>query len=327
MSLRIDCHVHLVGDGSSGDGRAFQLRTAWNRLQARFLLAEARVDAACLRGGLDAAFDDALAAHVAGSGLDAALILAQDLPHDASGQPLPMAGFHVPNDAVLAFCRRDPARLLPAVSIHPDRPDALDELERCVALGARALKLLPNCHGADCSAPRHAPFWAACARHRLAFLAHTGGELTLPVLRRDLEHPAVLTLPLEQGVTCIAAHGASRSLPWGADHLPDLAAMCRRHPNLLVDNSALASPVRSAAVRRLQDLCGDRMVHGSDFPVPSQPVWPMLRGQIGMRDWRELARIANPLARDVAVKRRMGFDETSFTRLADTMGWTAASPA
>ena len=102
--MRVDCHVHLVGDGSSGDGRAFQLRTAWNRLQARFLLREARVDAAHLRGGLDAAFDAALLGHVAGSGLDAAMILAQDFPHDADGRPLPMAGFHVPNDAVLAFC-------------------------------------------------------------------------------------------------------------------------------------------------------------------------------------------------------------------------------
>jgi len=321
--MRLDCHVHLVGDGSSGDGRAFQLSTAWNRLQARFLLREARVDASHLRGGLDAAFDAALLAHVAGSGLDGAVILAQDLPHDASGRPLPMAGFRVPNDAVLAFCRRDPARLIPAVSIHPDRPDALDELERCAALGARVLKLLPNCHGAECSAPRHARFWAACARLRIAFLAHTGGELTLPVLRPDLEHPAVLALPLEQGVTCIAAHGASRSLPWGPDYIGALAGLCRRHPNLLVDNSALGSPIRSGATRRLQDLCGDRIVHGSDFPVPCQPVWPWLRGQITLGDWREVRRIDNPLARDAALKRRMGFDEASFTRLASVMGWKA----
>ena len=325
--MRLDCHVHLVGDGSSGDGRAFRLSTAWNRLQARFLLREARVDARHLRGGLDAAFDEALAAHVAVSGLDGALILAQDLPHDADGRPLPMAGFRVPNEAVLAFCRRDPARLIPAVSIHPDRPDALDALERCAALGARALKLLPNCHGADCSAPRHARFWAACARLRIAFLAHTGGELTLPVLRPDLEHPAVLTLPLEQGVTCIAAHGASRSLPWGPDHVPALAALCRRHANLLVDNSALGSPIRSEATQRLIDLCGDRIVHGSDFPVPSQAVWPFLRGQIGLDDWRELSAIRNPLAHDAELKRRMGFAEATFTRLADRMGWSRPASA
>lgn len=321
--MRLDCHVHLVGDGSSGDGRAFQLSTAWNRLQARFLLREACVDAMHLHGGLDAAFDAALLAHVAGSGLDGAVILAQDLPYDAAGRPLPMAGFRVPNDAVLAFCRRDPSRLIPAVSIHPDRPDALDELERCAALGARVLKLLPNCHGAECSAPRHARFWAACARLRIVFLAHTGGELTLPVLRPDLEHPAVLTLPLDQGVTCIAAHGASRSLPWGPDYIGDLAGLCRRHPNLLVDNSALGSPIRSAATRRLQDLCADRIVHGSDFPVPCQPVWPWLRGQVGLADWREVRRIENPLARDAALKRSMGFTEDSFTRLATVMGWKA----
>ena len=321
MSLRLDCHVHLVGDGSSGDGRAFELRTPWNRLQARFLLREAQVDAAHLDGGLDAAFEAALARHIEGSGLDGAVILAQDVPHDADGRPLPMAGFRVPNDAVLRFCARDPARRIPAVSIHPARPDAIDELERCAALGARVLKLLPNCHAADCSHPRHAAFWAACARLRVAFLAHTGGELTLPVLRPDLEHPSVLTLPLEQGVTCIAAHGASRSLPWAKDHVADLAALCRRHPNLLVDNSALGSPVRSEAIRRLIDSCGDRIVHGSDFPVPCQPVWPFLRGHLGLDGWREVAAVANPLARDAALKRRLGFGEASFSRLARRMGW------
>lgn len=321
--MRLDCHVHLVGDGSSGDGRAFVLRTAWNRLQARFLLREAGVDAAHLRGGLDAAFDAALATHVEGSGLDGAVILAQDLPHDEQGRALPMAGFRVPNDAVLAFCRRDPARLLPAVSIHPSRPDALDELERCAALGAKVLKLLPNCHAADCSAPRHAAFWAACARLKLAFLAHTGGELTLPVLRPDLESPAVLRLPLEQGVTCIAAHGASRSLPWGRDHLDELADLARRFPNLLVDNSALASPIRSAAIPRLLGELGDRIVHGSDFPVPSDPVWPWLRGHLGWRDARAIRRVANPLRRDAETKLRLGFGDESFVRLANKMGWMA----
>ncbi len=323
--MRLDCHVHLVGDGSSGDGRAFLLRTPWNRLQARFLLREAGVPTLCLQGGLDAAFDTALMGHINGSGLDGAVILAQDLPHDEQGCPLPMAGFRVPNDAVLAFCRRDPARLIPAVSIHPSRPDAMDELERCVALGARVLKLLPNCHAADCSAPRYAAFWAACARLRIAFLAHTGGELTLPVLRPDLESPKVLMLPLEQGVTCIAAHGASRSLPWGQDHLGDLIGLARRFPHLLIDNSALASPIRSAAIPRLMGELADRIVHGSDFPVPSDPVWPWLRGQLAWSDARAIRGLSNPLARDAETKRRLGFGEASFSRLANRMGWKAPS--
>ena len=319
--MRLDCHVHLVGDGSSGDGRAFQLKTPWNRLQARFLLREAGVDSRYLKGGLDAAFDNALHEHVTGSGLDGAVILAQDLPHDTQGRPLPMAGFRVPNDAVLNFCRRDPKRLIPAVSIHPERADALDDLERCAALGARVLKLLPNCHGADCSAPRHARFWSACARLNIVFLAHTGGELTLPVLRPDLEHPNVLQLPLEQGVVCIAAHGASRSLPWQPDYFADLAALARRHPRLLIDNSALGSPIRSAAIPRLLDSLADRIVHGSDFPVPSDPTWPWLRGQIPWSAARKVRSQRNPLARDAALKQELGFGEASFTRLATIMGW------
>ena len=58
----------------------------------------------------------------------------------------------------------------PAVSIHPSRRDAMDELERCLVLGARALKLLPNCHGVDCSDRRHNAFRERMADAGLPFL-------------------------------------------------------------------------------------------------------------------------------------------------------------
>src|SRR5262249_60242166 len=95
--------------------------------------------------------------------------------------------------------------LLPAVSIPPARPDALEELERCLAAGRVMMKCLPNCHNIDCSNPRYRKFWERMAESGLPLLAHTGGEHTVPVVRQEFSDPRILKLPLECGVTVIAA--------------------------------------------------------------------------------------------------------------------------
>lgn len=283
------------------------------------MLREAGLPSSVLDGGLDHAMADAIARHLAGAGLDAVLLLAQDLPYDERGEPLASrAGFHVPNDRLLDLCAASAGRFIPAVSIHPYRRDALRELDRCAARGAKALKLLPNCHNADCNAPRTREFWKRMAELRLVFLAHTGGEMSVPVLNRAYESPEILRLPLECGVTCIAAHGAGASAPGiGRDHTERLAAMFREYPHLWCDNSALATPNRARTARRLlrEDMVG-RVLHGSDFPIPSGGLGPLLHGLVGPRDFIATARDPNPLRRDAALKRAMGFPDDTFTRLA-----------
>jgi hypothetical protein len=60
----------------------------------------------------------------------------------------------------------------------------------------------------------------------------------------------------------------------------------------------------------------DRILHGSDVPVPvtASLLWAL--GIVSWREWRETARVANPLERDVQIKRAMGFPATSQTTLA-----------
>src|SRR5262249_12018950 len=143
---------------------------------------------------------------VRGSSLQAAVILAQDLVYDEQGQTIKDAGsFYVPNDYVLGLAKKHP-EFLPAISIHPARADALEELSRCLAAGAVMLKCLPNCQNINCNDRRYTRFWERMAEARLPLLAHTGGEHTLPVLRPEYADPRVLALPLECGVTVIAAH-------------------------------------------------------------------------------------------------------------------------
>src|SRR5204863_7163227 len=78
-----------------------------------------------------------------------------------------------------------------------------------------------------------------------------------------------LRLPLECGVTVIAAHCATRSGLGDPDYFGGFCAMLEQFPRLYGDTSALVSLNRC---RHLTDclrpgLAG-RVVHGSDFPVP-----------------------------------------------------------
>ncbi|GBL43998.1 hypothetical protein EMGBD4_14970 [Verrucomicrobiota bacterium] len=89
----------------------------------------------------DEKYVEALTALIRGSYVDKALLLAQDEVYDDAGTKLAFGSFHVPNDYLFKVCAAHP-EFVPAVSIHPGRKDALAELERCLAGGARALKLL-----------------------------------------------------------------------------------------------------------------------------------------------------------------------------------------
>lgn len=318
-ALTHDCHVHLVGNGGSGSGCWLRLDGLWHRLLARAMVSEAGIGAAADDPGFDEAYERSIAAMLAGSGLDRALLLAQDEVYHEDGRKADFGSFHVPNDHLFAVCLRHPS-FLPAVSIHPGRPGAMEELERCLALGARALKLLPNCQNVDCSLPQYRPFWEKMATSGLPLLSHTGGELTVPVFNRAFEDPRVLRRPLELGMKVIAAHGASSSIPWSRGHFHELLALMDEFPRLYADTSALNSPVRSAILRDIL-ACRhrDRFLHGSDHPVPVGAVWPWLRGVIGSEARRAAAAEGNPLARDRMLKQASGFGPEHFTRLAEVL--------
>jgi predicted TIM-barrel fold metal-dependent hydrolase len=252
------------------------------------------------------------------SSLDAAVILAQDEPHRDDGTVIEGAGsFYVPNDYVLRLARAH-REFLPAVSIHPARRDALDELERCLGEGAVILKCLPNCQNIDWNDVRYTRFLERMAESGLVLLAHTGSERALPVLAPRLADPRVLTRALEIGVTCIAAHSGTGTMLLDPDYFAVFAEMTRRFPRLYGDNSALAGVtfrLRPGALRRmLEPELASRILHGSDVPVSGAVMWGL--GMVSWREWRATARVANPIERDAQLKRALGFGEETFTRLA-----------
>ena len=92
-------------------------------------------------------------------------------------------------------------------------------------------------------------------------------------------------------------------------------------PNLYGDISALNLPNRCR--RRFRDCLRpgvmERVVHGSDVPVPIFASAPFMHGLIGVRDYLRLRRIKNPIERDYQIKRAIGFPEETFTRAASIL--------
>jgi predicted TIM-barrel fold metal-dependent hydrolase len=153
------------------------------------------------------------------------------------------------------------------------------------------------------------------AEARLPLLAHTGGENTLPEVNPAFADPKRLRLPLECGVTVIAAHCATRSGLRDPDYFADWAGMLAEFPNLYGDISAFVSLNRCAHWRDcLRPEIEPRILHGSDFPVPSLGHRLWLRGDLKWRDFRRTQQIENPLERDWEFKRLLGFPDEVRTR-------------
>lgn len=324
----IDMHVHIVGIGTGGTGCSMRVG-GWRWPLEELMFRHIGLSRRTLREDFDRIYVERLLQLLRESSLGSAVILAMEKAYRDDGTPLADSGYvYVPNAYVLALAKRHP-EFLPAVSIHPARADALDELERCLAEGAVMLKLLPNFQNVNCNDRRYTRFWERMAEAGLPFLAHTGGEHTVPNHAPQYADPRNLELPLQCGVTVIAAHSATRSGFFDPDYLGVLREMMSRHPRLYGDNSAFNIPFRSKAFRPCRESpFVERMLHGSDFPVLIYAHWAWLRGLIDFKTFRRWQSHPNVLERDYQLKRAIGFPEEVFTRVAALLRTQpAAAPA
>ncbi|HRE82757.1 MAG TPA: amidohydrolase family protein [Opitutaceae bacterium] len=329
--MKIDAHIHIVGTGKGGTGCWYRPR-GLTKLGAPFLVRSVGLTVRDLEGEtFDETYVQQMRAYLKNSSVDKALILAHELPYREDGTPIPeRASFYVPNRYVLELAAKYP-EFLAAVSIHPSRKDAFEELELALAGGAAALKCLPNVQGIDWNDRRHTRFLERMAEAGLPLLAHTGSERTMPVVDAKLADPRVLTRPLEIGVTCIAAHCGTGTLLVDPDYLDVFAQMTERFPRLYGDNSALAAlnfRLRPSALKRLTSgaLAG-RILHGSDLPVPVSGWLAWAGGVLSWAHHRTASGIANPLERDAYLKRALGFGDEVFTQAGRVLRLPARSPA
>jgi predicted TIM-barrel fold metal-dependent hydrolase len=312
--LIIDNHVHLAASGVSGcalspryrRGIAFRILRRVLGLTASDEVELSAQYAAKLTHLMDGA---------AGL-LDGAVLLAMDGIYDSQGRlDLSQTSMYVTNDYCFEVCARDP-RFLPAASVNPARRDALDELDRVAALGAVCVKTIANSQRFDPLNPAFAPFWQRMADLKLPWLNHTGREHTIPSASQRYGDPDRLRPALDQGVTVIAAHAGSAGvrLPGMTETFHQFVALLDQYPNLYGDISAFTSFGRSQyfAKALARPHIHDRLIYGSDFPIPSSPL--TLAASLGWSQARALSRAGNPLTRALLTARAMRTPDAIFTR-------------
>jgi predicted TIM-barrel fold metal-dependent hydrolase len=315
-NARIDFHIHLAGDGSSGSGCLMSPRLM-RRPVTWYLTHSVGLPWNKLGSGGDQAFLAKLLGHLnTAREIDYGLLMAYDRVHRDDGTPDDQRlELYIPNDYVLGIAAREP-RALAGVSIHPYRPDALDELDRCAELGAAAVKWLPTCQNIDPNHRRCRPFFDRMAQLGIPLISHTGPENTFTVLRPDLQDPRMLRPALERGVNAVAAHCGLTVFPWQSHCLEGFLEIIREFPNAWGDVSAFSLPRHPGLVRRViqDDEVVSRLIHGSDWPLPVHARW--LAGLVPWSVAREIDADPNPLDRAVRIMQALGLPETLFGRAA-----------
>jgi hypothetical protein len=299
-----DVHVHLAALPTRANGCLLSKRMLRSPL-ARFLL---------WRMGLplddpetaNRRYLEQLEAELAASArVSKAVLLAMDGVYDASGRlDEGRTDFLIANDAVLEAAGRN-ARLLPGVSINPARRDAVDELERCAAKGARLVKVLPNAQAFDPAEKRHLPFYRALARLRLPILTHVGFEFSLIGQDQSVGDVSRWRAALDEGSIVIGAHGCSNGAFVGERHFPAMAEFVRRYERFFIDSSALTLPNRAGALWRLRRFpeVFDRLLFGTDYPLPCF-AFPALAA--GPRRWWKARAAKNRFDRQFEVLDSLG---------------------
>jgi predicted TIM-barrel fold metal-dependent hydrolase len=326
----MDVHVHAIGLGQDGDGTSVNPKKLSPRHPFKRFETGLYLKATGVKGlaHFDQDYLDKLIARARAFPRPVKIhLLAMDQAYRADGTPDPVrTEFHVPNAYVFEVAAKDPDLIVPVVSIHPARKDAIQELEACAARGARLLKWLPNAQNIDPADPRYDAFYHRMKELGVVLLTHAGEEKAVAVKgAQALGNPLRLRRPLDLGVTVIVAHCASLGRNADLDHpgktalnfdlFLRLMADPKYQGRLYGDLSAITQINRLPAP--LQSLLADpefdeRLLNGSDYPLPGVNliIWTRRLVQLKMitpgerkalnEIWRR-----NPLLFDFVLKRTL----------------------
>jgi uncharacterized protein len=211
------------------------------------------------------------------------LLFAFDYHHNDQGEIVKeRSTFFIPNKYVYSLSQQYPDVFIPAVSIHPYRKDALEELEKYAKLGVRYLKWLPNAQYIDPSSSRIDPFYKIMKKYNMVLISHTGHEKAVEGEEyQKLGNPQLLERPLSLGVKVIMAHMASlggcydktaNKMRSCFEVFKDMFQEKKWSKILFADISAVTLYTRLG--KPLNYLLNNpqlhkRIVHGSDYPLPA----------------------------------------------------------
>jgi hypothetical protein len=169
--------------------------------------------------------------------------------HDPDRDP----AYRTPNDRVLSWAEQSDGRLTPYCRLDP-ADDPIGEAERCLARGAKGIKLHPRAQRFDFSDPVGEAIFDVAREARVPVLVHAGRGMAPMDSLADL----ALRYP---DVTLVLAHAAIAGQGMFATKLAE-------HPSVLYDTSAfLANDVLELFAR----VPAERIVFASDSPY-GQPL-------------------------------------------------------
>ena len=311
----IDCHVHLAAL-PEGTNECYVSRKMLASPLFRYLMWKHGLDANNPRQANQQYVDELLKELRRSTFVGKVVLLGMDGVYDACGKiDQSETHFLVGNDYVLQTARAYPHEFLPGVSINPQRRDAVDELHRCVELGAALVKVLPNTQQFDPANARYKALYRALAQRRIPLLSHVGYEWSLIGKDQSVGHPDRLRVALDEGVTVIAAHACSSGLMFHETFHATLLTLAGTYQRFYADISALTLPNRLKMLLLLRDHpeVHGRLLFGTDYPLSvfHLPVW----GRIGRSAWRDIVNTNNRFDKQFKICRSLGIHFHSFDQL------------
>jgi predicted TIM-barrel fold metal-dependent hydrolase len=325
----IDHHTHIAGLGSGGTNAFVNSKMrSWahpfHHLKFKVYLSAAgvedieRADAELIQRLVN------LIKHIEHHGKHRLLAFDKNYRPDGSVN-LEKTEFYVSNEYVFALAEEYPDLFVPNISVNPYRSDALQELEKWAARGARIVKWLPNAMGIDPSDPRCDVFYQKMKQLDLILLSHGGEEKAVEAEEdQKLGNPLLLRRALDHGVKVIVAHcaglGDNQDLDSpGQKRVPNFDLFMRlmdekRYESLLFGEISAMTQfnrigIALTTVLEREDL-HERLINGSDYPLPAINILirtrPLVKGGYLDADEREpLKEIYdyNPLLFDFVLKR------------------------
>ena len=274
----LDIHTHLLNPSVT-------FERLFDRLAVRFFARRLGIEPARLRANPYEAYVQAMAGALrASSRVERACLFPVDARFDSRGRQVhrdpTVCAF---TEDVLAVAARHPDLFIPFLSVNPQRPGALELLEQYAERGCRGAKFLQNYWLLDLNQDRFIPYYEKLQELGLPLVIHLGAEFAIDSSSR-YEGNDMLRLPMECGVTVIAAHMSlgrleHRLLPWrnlsrdprffDRDYF-QLLEMLEEHPSLYADTASMLVPLRARALPHLarQSQVHHKILFGSDYPVP-----------------------------------------------------------
>ena len=331
----IDHHVHVAGLGAGGTFVNRKMRTwahPFHRLKFKVYMSSA---GASDEDRADVQLVERLASLVSNiRNHGKHRLLAFDKHYRSDGSVnLDKTEFYVPNEYVFELAERYPDLFVPNISVNPYRPDAISELEKWAARGARMVKWLPNAMGIDPSDPKCDPFYQKMKELDLILLSHGGEEKAVEAEEdQKLGNPLLLRRGLDHGVKVVVAHcaglGTNEDLDSKdrkqVDNFDLFLRLMDEKPyeglvfgeiSAMTQFNRVGKPLHTILAR--EDL-HERLVNGSDYPLPAVNILIRTRplvnlGFLSKSEAESLKEVYdyNPLLFDFVLKRTLKLPGTS----------------